>query len=600
MSRPILLFHRPVRPGRGDRCLVLDLDHNAKRTVALLLRFHTNRRADPFNDPKAGHLVVLLYPHLRVRLSLDLTALEEARAHLPRRTGAGIAVNGGPVVRIADLVSITGLADHPPRGFRLRLRDFRFGEEPEPGAVLSPRRPIVDPLGQLMTRAWPGKAKRIGPMGRAPDPPAAPTIMSRPPRVSPRVRIDRDRGRWWIITPAGDRMFSIGMNCVTTRAGGPVTGMARLHRWLPPRRGPLAVAWSAGRTGGEASFYTANLVRRYGPDWRSRWATLATDRLLGWGFNTIGNWSDPLAFAERRMFYTVNAAWWDEPPGPGVDGLYGGFPDVFSPAFARRCDEAARRGTRPDDPLLLGYFVHNEPRWQRADLHLAELALRSNRAPYTRRFLLGWLRRKYRTASARPTPADLDRMRELLVDRYMETACGALRRHDPNHLLLGLRFYGVPPRFVLGAMRHMDVVTVNTYAPAPDPAIMETLHRTTGKPVMLGEFHMGAVDRGMTSFGLVGVRNQHERGVAYAHYMERAASIPYCVGAHWFQHVDQPVLGRFDGENYNIGFVDVTDRPYRELAAAARAVNPRLGQIHAGLTRPRTRAPRLEPTGLIW
>ena len=82
--------------------------------------------------------------------------------------------------------------------------------------------------------------------------------------------------------------------------------------------------------------------------------------------------------------------------------------------------------------------------------------------------------------------------------------------------------------------------------------------------------------------------------------MERAAAIPCCVGAHWFQHVDQPVLGRFDGENYNIGFVDVTDRPYPELTAAAREVNPRLGTIHAGRARPRSRAPRLEPTGLIW
>jgi len=144
------------------------------------------------------------------------------------------------------------------------------------------------------------------------------------------------------------------------------------------------------------------------------------------------------------------------------------------------------------------------------------------------------------------------------------------------------------------------VVSVNTNATQPDPEILRTLHRATGRPVLLGEYHLGATDRGPTSHGLVGVTGQAERGVGYAHYLERAAAVPYCVGAHWFQHVDQPVLGRFDGENYNIGFVDVTDTPYPELSAAATAANHLAPTIHAGTAQPRTRLPRLDATGLIW
>ena len=41
---------------------------------------------------------------------------------------------------------------------------------------------------------------------------------------------------------------------------------------------------------------------------------------------------------------------------------------------------------------------------------------------------------------------------------------------------------------------------------------------------------------------------------------------------HWFQYRDQPLLGRGDGEAYEIGFVDVCDRPYPELTRAARAI----------------------------
>ena len=37
---------------------------------------------------------------------------------------------------------------------------------------------------------------------------------------------------------------------------------------------------------------------------------------------------------------------------------------------------------------------------------------------------------------------------------------------------------------------------------------------------------------------------------------------------------DQPLTGRsFDGENYNIGFVNVTDTPYVEMIEAARVVH---------------------------
>ena len=37
-----------------------------------------------------------------------------------------------------------------------------------------------------------------------------------------------------------------------------------------------------------------------------------------------------------------------------------------------------------------------------------------------------------------------------------------------------------------------------------------------------------------------------------------------------------------DGENYNIGFLDVTDRAYRELVEAAKETHNRLLGVHSG------------------
>ena len=37
----------------------------------------------------------------------------------------------------------------------------------------------------------------------------------------------------------------------------------------------------------------------------ARWQTHALDRLQAWGFNTIGNWSDPALAESKRVPYTL-------------------------------------------------------------------------------------------------------------------------------------------------------------------------------------------------------------------------------------------------------------------------------------------------------
>lgn len=43
---------------------------------------------------------------------------------------------------------------------------------------------------------------------------------------------------------------------------------------------------------------------------------------------------------------------------------------------------------------------------------------------------------------------------------------------------------------------------------------------------------------------------------------------------------------KMDGENYNIGLVDVTDQPYPELIDALRTTHRRLHAVHAGTPPP--------------
>jgi hypothetical protein len=115
---------------------------------------------------------------------------------------------------------------------------------------------------------------------------------------------------------------------------------------------------------------------------------------------------------------------------------------------------------------------------------------------------------------------------------------------------------------------------------------INTIAKRSGKPVMIGEFHFGALDRGLPATGLRGVASQAERGVAYRRYIETGAANPNLVGAHYFILNDQALLGRFDGENYQIGFVDCCNTPYRELVEQATIAHENIYRVMSGEQKP--------------
>ena len=92
------------------------------------------------------------------------------------------------------------------------------------------------------------------------------------------------------------------------------------------------------------------------------------------------------------------------------------------------------------------------------------------------------------------------------------------------------------------------------------------------KPMINGEFHFGALDRGMFHTGLVATQDQNARAQCYRNFVNACLDHPRFVGTHWFQWQDQALTGRPDGENYQIGFLNVADMPYPELVEASREV----------------------------
>jgi hypothetical protein len=91
-----------------------------------------------------------------------------------------------------------------------------------------------------------------------------------------------------------------------------------MDHWLPPGQLPTSFASQRNDRRGLGAqrgrgfdhghvfdFYTANLERKFGADWRARWREETLARLEAWGFNTIGDWSEPELWAMQRLPYTV-------------------------------------------------------------------------------------------------------------------------------------------------------------------------------------------------------------------------------------------------------------------------------------------------------
>jgi hypothetical protein len=456
----------------------------------------------------------------------------------------------------------------------------------DPGDAVLEGNPVVDELGQYAHATWPGKARSLdelrsawsaedrGLAARTPDARCGyGGFTAARAKATGYFRVEEIEGRWWFVDPDGHLFLSTGINGVGTASGTRVQGRDALFAALPPA--------DLGAASRSASFFTWNLQRRYGDGWRARWADATARRFAAWGFNSIHYWGPrggQDGAEEPRVPYAQMLRW---QLGPAIMGM----PDVYADDFERRVDEAAatQLDPRSRDPWMLGYFIGNEPPWPGRETQFVDLLLAGAPGPMQAR--------ARQHIEAGDTPERRKAFVLAAFRRYLDVIDAAVRRHAPNHLNLGIRFGDDPRAEVVEAARGFDVFSLNIYRYAPPRDTLDRIYRAVHRPMLIGEFHIGAPERGLAP-GLVQARGQEERGVAYRYYVEQAMAHPAMVGAHWFQWVDQPATGRNDGENYNIGFVDVTDRPYAELVAAARTTHARLLDVHGGRVPPYDRAPK--------
>ena len=577
-------------------------------------------------------------PCLKTKMIFPLSYLDGQQTHPVRQPRQMTGFISGRRIDPADIGKVSiGISPSVSPDYLSRVQiasAYLTAEMPDPYEKLAVA--MVDSFGQWAVRDWPGKIHSSEELKASMDKNEAIATSAAYPddwseyggwkqlRFTPKgfFYTHHDGNRWWLVDPEGCAFISAGVTCITvssSNSGGMLTGLEELFSWLPPEDDSLfGQVYQTGRTNMKMiDFLKSNLIRVYGAGWKQKWEETSAGLMRNWRLNTVANWSDLDMARRQKMPYVLNMRGFPTTPVK----LYRDFPDVFDPVYRQEAELFAKQlePTR-DDPYLIGYFLVNEPKWAFGDNNVAFEMFATDTPSFAKKEMARWLQKKYGNIRAfngawnqnladfnaletltmkdRPSDAawnDCSEFSELMVDQYVETVCREVKKIDSNHLNLGMRYAWISSDLCYRAGAWFDVFSINGYG-NPGPPETEEITCRSGKPVMIGEWHFGTVDRGLPSTGLQGAENQMARGEAYRYYFEQGVNRPELIGIHWFQWNDQPVFGRGDGENYNIGFLDICNQPYKELTDQAKTSHERMYRIATGMEKPFSKIIRKVPT----
>jgi len=350
----------------------------------------------------------------------------------------------GPFGSINAVEALGVTMQYPLGRPTLEIRSVELAKE-DPGSEILEKLPVVDEYGQWIHADWPRKIKNLaqlqeewaeedaalrpgdfnyGKYGGYADTKAKATGF---------FRVEEIDGRWWFVDPEGHLFLStyvpgLGSGGFPTRTEGRedyFTAVPPVELTLPRFRAVLKKP---------ASFYAWNLLRRYGTDWRDKAMETTIRRMEAWGLTTgPGPWfldGENQDFKAKKPYLTLFFVPLDEAT------TFLGLPDVYSEGFVSKVDEAAAEQMAPrrDDPLLLGYFVGNEPPWPGREEELVDLIL-DGPATATQSEAKAFL-------AEVDTPERRRSFVHRAFEKYLEIVNGACRKHDPNPLLSGYRFRG--------------------------------------------------------------------------------------------------------------------------------------------------------------
>ena len=390
-------------------------------------------------------------------------------------------------------------------------------------------------------------------------------------------------GQWWLLDPHDRPFFTKGVAAVNRHG----------------RAGPRAARRGAGSVAAD---------RFQEQEDSAGFARDAVRRLRHWRVNTLGPWAEP-ALDEAGLYATALAGF-RHAGGPVIHAHGVSLPDVFDPGWAGLCDLHAEKIVTPWEGRteLIGLFTDDAlgwgaPRPGRPSLLQVCLSLEPGLAAYHAAWefvlaphagSLAALGRSWsldlpnrevirqRTLEERPLATggylrDHGRFAREAAHRYFKATAAALRRHDPNRLVLGCRFAEPPEADVLAECVYPQVDVLSCRCHGPDfPKQAGAWARAAGMPLLL------------TSFGLSNERFRAappapRSGPTRLERMLRdgrraltaACEHPAVVGYEWARWADEPD----ETPPFGAGLVHTDDREAVEHTELFAQINARAERL---------------------
>ncbi|MCF8361267.1 MAG: hypothetical protein K9G70_01455 [Prolixibacteraceae bacterium] len=576
---------------------------------------------DEFHGPRIAPKIGVL-PKLRTQVIFPLSHLDGQQIFIkkyPRQMKGTVLGNRMSPTEISKIQLVLNPFQSPYFLPEIQIYALYLTDElPKP--LPPPEHPVIDKFGQWTAKDWKGKIKSDEALKNELN--ALESDLSNSTYPSEwseyggykQLKFDEtgyfhthfDGNRWWLVDPSGYAFLSTGVDCMSPSATTAIEGNENLFEVLPSQSDSLYKDCYSPNNKGSGllvDLLKANYMRVYGSEWEQKWTEISKNMIKKYRLNTVANWSS-IEFAQQakvpyvlplRNFPTTETL------------LFRDFPDVFNPIYSERAIAfASQLENYKNDKYLIGYFLANEPKWAFGEFNLAFEMFGTSTSSYTKRKLIEQLKNKYQnnlkafnnswklevkafdelqnrtfrdeSELSEKALKDLNEFSGTMVDQYIKVVCDEVKKIDSNHLNLGLRYAWISSELCYRAGEFFDVFSINGYS-FPGPPETAELYERSGKPIMIGEFHFGSIDRGLPATGIQGAENQQARADAYRYYLENGFARPEIIGMHYFQWNDQPVLGRSDGENYNIGFMNICGIPYPELTEAASITHERMYQV---------------------
>ena len=533
-----------------------------------------------------------------------------------------------PVKRAKDLTNVNQIvvyiqkADKPFEVVIDNIRTEGLYKAPEEVQELKDFFPMIDEFGQYRHKEWPGKTHSLEELLAHGETEEMDLVSYPGPEnwdqyggwaSGPQLeatgffRVEKHEGKWWLVDPEGRLFWSHGICVVGRVQTTTITDREYMYSFLPPKDSPLGQFYEFTNTRrgyykdydsfGIYSYQQANMFRKYGQEWLEKDKEQTFRRMRSWGLNTCAGWSNRDYYERRQCPYTRSVSTGDCKIIEGYGISEGkGFPDPFDPSLRQILHEQLleERGHSLNDPWCIGFFVDNELNWGWDGISLAIGTLRSPAVQPAKMEFVNDLRSRYQTianlneawgsdfvsfnALLETTDLpDLDKAHHDLAafyakiaETYLQACREEVKRVAPNQLYFGCRFWSLNLAVAEAASKYCDAVSFNRYYYTIENF---SLPGDIDLPLMFSEFHFGALDRGMLHPSLRQTKDQKQRAEIYKQFVQSALRYPNAIGTHWFQFRDQETTGRVgDGENYQLGFVDICDKPYEETIQASREI----------------------------